>query len=369
MNDTCKILALSLLAALPLLPQPAAAQYQAIETRGGLTAVWQQELDSGAAEASLSADFFLTYPTDAGRWFLYIEGASGTDETSLFNLYPEVNGDANSVLDRNGGSHVQVSELYYRFNLGERSQLMVGQIDTSAQIDRSRISNDENTQFLGVSFVNNPTIVFPDYTLGLLYRRLAVEREPELTVILTSSDGIADNPSRSYSELIDVTGDGKGIFTSLSARWFRGRTEYGMGVWLRTDDHPLLDNPADNDHNRGAYVVYGVASGDQTLNFRAGMANRKVARAARFAAVSYELRKPHGTLGLGLARIFEASRAQTANSGDTAQAEAWYRVPLIANHLHLTADAQYVSNPGFDASGTVAERHALLAGLRLDYVF
>jgi hypothetical protein len=70
-----------------------------------------------------------------------------------------------------------------------------------------------------------------------------------------------------------------------------------------------------------------------------------------------------------VARIFESRRARTATSGDTDHIEAWYRVPVIANHLHITADFQLVRNPGFDASGTLAEARALLAALRFDYVF
>ncbi|MGB5246135.1 MAG: carbohydrate porin [Woeseia sp.] len=348
---------------------PQMAQAGDLTIKGGLTAVYQQELRSNDDDASLSGDLFLTYPTNDGNWFLYIEGATGTDADSVFNLYPEVNGDANSVLDRNGGSHLQVSELYYQFKLGERSRLLLGQIDTSAQIDRSRISNDENTQFLGVSFVNNPTIGFPDYALGILYRQLAYERKPEVTLILSSSDGIADNPGRSYSELIDITGAGKGVFASASARWFRGPVEYGGGVWMRSDKHPRFDDMSRTGRNHGAYGVYGITFGEHTLNFRGGFANDKVTQAARFAGVSYELRQPQGTFGFGAARIFESNRARTASSGDTDHIEAWYRLPLIADHLHVTADLQFVSNPGFYVSPSPAEANALVAGLRFDYVY
>ncbi|MGB5347133.1 MAG: carbohydrate porin [Woeseia sp.] len=357
------------LLALTLVAFSTAAEAGNAVVKGGLTGVLQQEIDSGADDASLSGDLFVSYPTAGGSWFLYIEGATGNDADSVFNLYPEVNGDANSVQDRNGRSHLQVSELYYRFNVGGRSQLLIGHIDTSAQIDRSRIANDENTQFLGTSFVNNPTIAFPDYTLGILYRQLAIERRPELTLIVSSSDGIADNPGRSYSELVDIAQAGKGLFASASARWFRGAVEYGAGVWLRTDDHPLLDDATRNSHKRGAYAVYGFAFGAQSLNLRAGVANAAVSHVSGFAGLSYEYRQPRGTFGLGVARIFESERARTATSGDTDHIEAWYRVPVIADHLHITADIQFVRNPGFDASGTRAEARALLAALRFDYVF
>jgi hypothetical protein len=357
------------LLALALVAFSSAAEAGNAVVKGGLTGVLQQEIDSGADDASLSGDLFVSYPTAGGNWFLYIEGATGNDADSVFNLYPEVNGDANSVLDRNGRSHLQVSELYYRFNFGERTQLLIGHLDTSAQIDRSRIANDENTQFLGASFVNNPAIAFPDYTLGILYRQLAVARRPELTLIVSSSDGIADNPGRSYSELVNIAEAGKGIFSSASARWFRGATEYGAGIWIRTDDQPLLDDASRSGHRRGAYAIYGLGFGPQTLNFRAGVANEAVSDVSAYAGISYRYQRPRGTFGLGAARIFQSPHARTATSDDTDHIEAWYRVPVIANHLQITADIQYVRNSGFDASGTPAGANAVLAALRFNYVF
>lgn len=360
------VLALSVLALVPLL---SLADGGGLRVTGGLTSIYQQELDSDADDFSVSGDLLLTLPKENGHWTLYLEGASGTDAGSIFNTYPEINGDAGSVLDRDGGGHIQVSELYYQFDLNDQSLLIVGQIDASAHVDRSRISNDENTQFMGTSFINNPTIEFPDYTLGALYRRLSNQRAPELTFAITASDGIADNPTRSYRELIDISGAGKGLFATAAARWFLADAEIGAGVWLRTDNHPRLDDETRQDQNYGAFFVYGVAIGEQSFNVRAGVANSTVSPVARFAGIAYELRQDYGTFGLGLARIVPSSRAQTPSRDDTTHFEAWYRLPMIANLLHVTADVQFVRNPGFDGSGMTAEASALVAGLRLDYAF
>lgn len=341
----------------------------ALQIAGGITAVYQQELDTGADDFSASGDFTLTLPTGSGRWFLYLEGATGVDTGDLFNTYPEINGDAGSVQDSDGSGHVQVSELFYEFNLDQHSSLMIGQVDTSAHIDRSKIANDETAQFLGNSFVNNATIAFPDYTIGAVYRRAARERMPEITIILSSANGIADDPSRSYRELIDVTGDGNGIFTAAAARWIAGNTEFGAGIWARTDDHPKLDNAARNGSNYGAFVVYERVNGAHAINLRAGLANPAVSNAAGFASVAYQLQQQHGTFGLGLARIVESSKARSPGTADTTHVEAYYRLPLLADTLHVSANLQYVANPGFDRSGTTAEAHALVAGLRFDFIF
>jgi len=72
--------------------------------------------------------------------------------------------------------------------------LTVGLLDPSGYLDRRRITNDENVQFLGASFVNNPTIEFPDYTLGLVYERPGNAGGPQINAVLTSSNGLIDNP-------------------------------------------------------------------------------------------------------------------------------------------------------------------------------
>jgi hypothetical protein len=50
-----------------------------------------------------------------------------------------------------------------------------------------------------------------------MYRRTGDAKIPEITAILSSSDGLADNPGRSYRELIDISEAGKGIFMGLGA--------------------------------------------------------------------------------------------------------------------------------------------------------
>ncbi len=350
-------------------PVTAWCDWDELDIRGGATAVFQQELNSSDNDGSFSVDLMFDLPTANGGWFMYVEGSSSVSEDSIFTRYPSINGEAGSVLNRRGNSHLQISELNYRFDFGARSQLTIGEIDPSARIDRSRVSNDENTQFLNQSFINNPTIHFPDYTLGLMYRINAHEREPEFTVILASSDGIADNPTRSYSHLLDLTAAGKGVFASASARWFLDSREIGLGTWLRSDKHEYVDDTNMTDKDFGAYFVYGKAFGPQTINFRVGFANERVSQVARFVSITYGREYARGNLSLGYARAFESNRARGPDSDDSDQLEAWFRTPIVGNALHATASLQYVTNPGFDRTGLIAERNALVAGIRLDYSF
>lgn len=90
----------------------------------------------------------------------------------------EVNGDAGSALNGNGDGRLQISELRYALPVRDFGTLSFGLLDPTAFLDTtshanptagpdfSGIANDETTQFLGNSFVNNPVVEFPDYTLG-----------------------------------------------------------------------------------------------------------------------------------------------------------------------------------------------------------
>ena len=106
-----------------------------------------------------------------GRWTLHIEGNTTPRDDGVSTLIGESNADAGTALDDARRGRVQVSELYYTHAWQGARSLAIGMVDASAYLDISRIANDANAQFLGVSFVNNPVIEFPDYSLGMVYEQ------------------------------------------------------------------------------------------------------------------------------------------------------------------------------------------------------
>jgi hypothetical protein len=352
--------------ALLLLGQTLAhAELSVPRVEGGLTAVYQREMRDGLGDTGASADLFGYLPTRRGEWMLYVEGATGTSANSIFNRYAEINADAGTALDSQDGSRVQISELNYRWDLVDERHLTLGQIDPSAHLDRSRIANDENAHFLGTSFVNNPTIAFPDYALGVMYRIDRTATTPEITAILSGSDGLADNPGRSYQELVDLTASGKGVFMGLGSRWAIDNTRIGIGGWYRTDDHPVLDDPDTLRHAYGVYALYGWLAGNHGVSLRAGAANADVSPAAYFLGAAYEGQSKIGAFGLGFGKIFKSEHMPGANLGDTLQAETFLRVPIYSTSSHITFAVQYVENSGFNTSDLAIDSHALIAALRL----
>lgn len=355
--------------ALPLLMAPlvAAADIGPLSVEGGLTGVYLNETDSGAHDESLSGDVIATLPWNDGVWTLYIESSTETSTDSIFNRYPEINADAGTAQDFEGNTRIQVSELNYRFNVGNAHQLTIGQIDPSAHLDRGRLANDENADFLGAGFVNNPSIEFPDYTLGVMYRVPRNERRPEFTAIVSSSDGLADNPGRSYRELIDIGEDGKGVFVGLGARWAFGAARLGLGGWYRSDDHPLLIDENRQGRNYGVFGVYGWQDGAHGYHLRVGAANRDVSPVSGFVSAAYVGETRFGAFGLGAGRILRSSHLERATTAHTTHFEGFWRIPLPlpAAESHLSLSVQHLSNSGFDSTGLLIDDAALFAGLRV----
>lgn len=350
-------------------PASTLADWHSLRVEGGITAVHQRETDGDRQDSSASGDLFVFLPVSNGEWLLYIEGATDTSADSLFSVYPESNADAGTAQDAEGKSRLQISEFNYRWTISPEHELTLGQIDPSAHLDRSRIANDENAHFLGASFVNNPTIEFPDYSLGLMYRKNRTATSPEITAILASSDGLADNPGRSYRELIDVSDAGKGVFAGVGARWAIDDTRIGIGGWYRSDDHADLNGAGGDLHNYGVFGVYGWQAGKHGINFRVGAARDAVSPAEYFVGAAYESITPVGAVGFGIGKIFKSRYMTDIDADDTVHAETFLRVPLGISSAHITAALQYIENSGFDSSDVIVDSHALLAALRFHIWF
>lgn len=337
---------------------------------GGITVVYQGTDDDRAdAELTASADLFATLANGSGEWLLYIEASSSPDSDGVSAFYPTANGDAGSVLTAGGGGGVQISEFNYTFSLQDDRTLMLGLIDPSAWLDRGRIANDENKHFLNGSFVNNATIAFPDYTLGGVFRSLGDGRRPEITVVVSGSDGIADTPDRSYQDLLALNDDGRGMFVGSGASWLNEHTSWRLGGWLRNDGQNVAGTADDDDLNYGAYGVFGWQGGPDAINIRAGVANSDGSAADRFLAVAYQRRSRIGLFGVGVAGTRVATGAGPNSRGNALDSEIYFRIPVLDGAGHITPSLQYIEVPAVDGTNSLSASSAIIAGMRFHWSF
>ena len=349
---------------------PGVASADDVAWEAGITAVAQDADDNRVdTELTASMDLLITKPGSHGEWLLYIEASSTPDADGVSAVYPTANADAGSVLNRDGDGGIQVSEFNYTFSLKDDRRLMVGLVNPSAWLDRSDITNDENTHFISGSLKNNTTIEFPDYTLGAIMRWLGSAAQPEIVLVVASSDGIADLPDRSYQDLLNLSSDQRGVFAGIDANWLGDRTSLRLGTWLRSDDHAVAGSPGEFENNYGVYGVYGWRVGENAVNFRIGAANEDVSVATRFAAAAYERSTRIGLFGLGIARTRIANSFRQADLDDVTSAEAFLRIAIGNTGAQITPSVQYAENPGFDTSGATFSSSALVAGVRFHWSF
>lgn len=358
------------LAALLLCAASVATAADGVSVSGGVTAVQQDaNRDRARSELSASADLVFSAATDNGDWLLYVEASSSPRQGGVSAFYPTVNGDARSVLTSDGSGGVQISELHYTHRAASGASLTGGLVDVSNWLDLSRIASDENTQFLNGNFVHNPTIEFPDYAIGAILRLPDRGSRPAIKLVLSGSDGIADLPDRSYQDLLDLNAHGRGVFAGAGLTWSGEPGFVEIGGWLRSDRHPVVDRPGDDEWNYGIYASLGRSFGMTAINLRAGVANPDVAVVDGFAAIALQHTTRFGRLGaaIGVSHVAEGFRA--GRRARAIDAEVYFRLPLFDGRAYLSPSIQYVEVPHVDVDDAVPGASASVAGVRFDWSF
>jgi hypothetical protein len=301
----------------------------------GVTLVWQTSgQDQAKDELSASFDLLIGQQILGGTVFLYLEGSTAPDESGVSSYFPDANGDLGSALNEDGEARLQISEFLYHHPVWP-GKLSVGLLNPAAGLDQSEIANDESTQFLAAPLVNNPTIGFPDYALGVIFH----DDAERISLVATSSHGLADNPSASYSELIEVGEAGKGVFLGVEAYAQTQPLGWRLGAWLNSADHPLLSDESETDVNYGVYTVLEGDMAPLRWSTRLGAANPEVSESAWFASFALETSLPWGVGGLGLAYT-GFSHELAGGQGDPWLVEAYLRSSLMRG-VELSPVIQY----------------------------
>ena len=157
-----------------------------IDVELGVTGIYQQNVhggisthrragrNSGSYDLDLSADLEKLLGIENAHLFVHTKGfwskSAGIDGPSVGSFFG-VNGDA---FPRDSAV---ITELWYEQSMFDGKFLfMVGKIDLTGGFERSDhpiafdssvFANDETSQYLNSALVNNPTIPFPVYALGV----------------------------------------------------------------------------------------------------------------------------------------------------------------------------------------------------------
>ncbi|UCD48595.1 MAG: carbohydrate porin [Phycisphaerales bacterium] len=353
-----------------------------------MTQIYQQNVHGGTSTAAKDGRYAGSYAFESQVDLGTLAGIAGAELYALVEGgWPDVGGiDAPAVgnyfgvnADAIEGEWGELSELWFEQALFDRTLLFrFGKIDLAggfecrgceAAFDGNKYANDETTQFLNGALVNNPTIPFPDRTLGL-----ALFGSPAEAWHLGLAVAARDDEDTSWGSAND------GVFAILEGtflpryEWVGPMAEgqYRAGVWYSAD----RNNDAVGGDQRGVYLSAsqpvwcreGNSEDSRALSLfaRAGWTDGPGAELAdfwSFGAQYQGLWNPDGSdvLGIGLARgNFVHASDPDAPVGSETVWELYYNMP-ITSEIVLSPSVQYIIDPGGDHGG----KDALVLGLRL----
>ncbi|MDX8396049.1 MAG: carbohydrate porin [Mariprofundaceae bacterium] len=325
-----------------------------ISIEGGATIVGQQpskDQKTVNKDVTASVDFAVTTDVGPGTLYVYVEGST-TDTTSANSVIGGSNADAGTALDTNDRGRFQLSELAYSLDVNALN-VSLGVQDLTAFVDATAAANDEGSQFLAGSLVNNPTIAFPDYTPSVVFN-YGEEDEIGFTFLAANAYGLGDNAKKNYGDLFQFgkneQGLQKGFFLLGEARipTIVGLT---VGAWSRTKEVTQFD-PAAAGNKKSVFGIYANVDGSigesTAWSLRFGGNNAKatdevVTHVSASAEHSYN---DDHVIGLGVSWSGLSSDYKDQNKPNAADpivAELYYRWQITEN-IGLSPDVQYWRN-------------------------
>ncbi len=355
---------------------------------GGLSRHRRAGRYSGSYDLELWADLQKLLGIEGGRLFAHAEGlwpkAGGIDGPSVGSTFG-VNGDAGSR------RAIDVTELWYEQSMLDGAFLLrIGKMDLTGgfecsgcpvAFDASAFAHDETTQFLNGALVNNPTIPFPDYALGLAgfynpidwwYISAGVVdaqndvRETGFSTTFRDEDyffyimetGVTPRLASPKGPLIGAYrigfwNDPQPKANSDASKNYRD----DVGFYTSCDQMLIKENEgAEDSQGLGAFFRYGYASGkrnDITNFWSAGFQYQGLFEG-----------RDNDVLGVGFARGFFSDRAAVTYPEDSESALEAYYSAQVTPWLSISPSAQYIANPG---GGTAGD--AVVLGVRAQMLF
>ncbi len=350
---------------------------------GGLSTHRRAGRYSGSYDLELTADLQRFLGIEGATVYVHAEGlwskSGGIDGPSVGSVFG-VNGDAG---DRRS---MDVTELWYEQSMFDGNFLLrLGKMDITGgfehhgcpvAFDCSLFANDETTQFLNSALVNNPTIPFPDYALGIAGLYKPIERWYLSAAVVDAQNDARETGFRTtfgdedYFFYVFETG----ITPQLNSSKGPLQGVYRVGIWNDPQPKAHSDSSKNYRDDVGFYLSCGQMlikenaepEDSQGLGafFRYGYANDKRNDIADFWSVGFQYQgliegRDDDVLGAGFAQGFFSNKASTTYTEDYERAAELYYSARITPWFNLSPSIQYITNPG----GTTTS-DAVLLGVR-----
>jgi len=310
-----------------------------IETN--LTATHQIiDQNSISPETLYSINIALDYQVNDLGFVMMLEHSSKVESSDISDTFPEVNSDAGTTTKR-----TQISELLIYRQQEEGLNWQLGLAEVSALMDRSKIANDEVTQFLSAGLLNNQTIMFPDYAISTQIQNLRAFGNFGYRLLLSSGAGIDEN-NGNYQDLLSITSTNKGTFSAMELVSQGSNYQADFGLWQNT-------NTEEQDHQTGIYTSIDVSLQVGELNFRYGhlLSSPYInnddnyedkSNIDEFVAIAFHKGLQNGSFGLGynISRHGESKKA--INSGFIKHGVETYYRTSVNEKVFITSSLQWI---------------------------
>ena len=372
-----------------------------IDVEIGLTGIYQQNArgslsthrragrNSGSYDLEISADMEKILGMKNSSLFIHTEGfwskSAGIDRSSVGSFFG-VNGD---VFPR---ETVVITELWFeQAMLDGKFLLRIGKMDLTGgfecsdwpvAFDVGAFANDETSQFLNSALVNNPTIPFPIYALGLAGYYNPVEWWYFSAGVVDAQNDLRETGFRTtfhgedYFFYIFETG----VMPVMDSSNGPLQGAYRVGLWndpqpkahsdavktYRDDvgfylscDQMLFKESSDDSDGQGlgAFARYGYADGDKNdmTNFWS-------------FGIQYQGLldgRDEDVLGAGFAQGFFSNKASITYTEDYESAFELYYNAKVAPWLNISPSIQYITNTG----GSDLIGDSVIFGIRAQMLF
>jgi len=386
MNRTVILLAILtlLFSAVPAGADENALADNGIEVGLGITNIYQQNVRGGTSthnrrgrfegsyDLEVSADLQKLLGFETGTILLHLEGGwpddEGIDAASVGSVFG-VNADAV------GNDNILVKQLYYEGPVfDDRFTLMFGKIDFTGVFDASEYADDECSQFLNAAFVDDPTIPFPQYSLGVV---LKWDITDSWYLLAGVADAQADNRETGFRTAFH---DEDFYFYGLETGITAGNGTYRVGMWVDGQDKARHSNSQNHRDDIGVYtscdrMLYKENSDPQDSQglgafFRYGWASSKYNELTNFYSLGLQYQgllagRDDDVLGAGFAQgFFSDDTVATYPEDYESVCEVYYNAQ-VNDWLNISPNLQYIANPG----GVKTAKDALVFGLRTQITF
>ena len=351
-----------------------------VNTKGGTSTHKENGRYTGSYDLELSADLQKLLGLDAGILFLHLEGgwpdAEGIDPGSIGSVFG-VNADAI------GNDNILVKQLFYEGPFFDESLMItIGKIDFTGVFDKNAYADDEITRFLNAAFVDDPTIPFPQYSLGAV---LTWSLNDNWYIMAGAADAQADNRETGFrtafhKEDYFFYALETGVTAELNSDNGSMPGTYRLGLWNDPQPKANSDSVKNYRDDVGIYtscdqMLYkenGDPKDSQGFGafFRYGYAPSKTNDITNFVSFGLQYQgllegRDDDVLGLGFARGYFCDSADTTYSDDYENAVEVYYSAQVTEMFNVSPAVQYITNPG----GGNTSRDAIVLGVRVQMTF